>query len=194
MTVAVQKIPEILVYEMVDGVPIYYKDYQLYLQGNKQLEELIGSSYLQGALVTHLVILLSQLLDLDAFRIISNEVVLKFNKKSWRAADLAVFKKSLLKGIPLNNKYLEVPPEIVIEIDTKAALDEIKKPLSYYQEKTDQLLAFGVNSVIWIFTDTQKVMIAQQNKDWHITNWGNDVEIAPNVKINIARIIEELEV
>lgn len=129
------------------------------------------------------------MLDLNTYRIISNEIGLKFTEKSWRAADIAVFERTALKNIPLDNKYLEIPPEIVLEIDTKANLDEIKNPLGYFQEKTDQLLDFGVKKVIWIFTDTQKVMTATKGQDWKIIDWKNDIEILKGVVINIDQIV-----
>lgn len=188
---AVKTIPEVLIYEMVDGKPIYYKGYKDYLSGEKQIDELMGSSYLQALIGTQLVILLSKLLDLKQYQIISNEVGLKFGNKSWRAADLAIYEKKTLKGVPKVNKYLEVPPRIVIEIDTKADLEEIRNPLGYYHEKTDQLLDFGVDKVIWIFTDTQKVMTARQYEDWQTTDWNKDVEIMEGIKVNIVRIIDE---
>ena len=36
---AVQNIPEVLIYEMIDGQPIYYRGYNEYLKGTKQLSE-----------------------------------------------------------------------------------------------------------------------------------------------------------
>jgi len=194
MSIAVQNIPEILIYEMVNGKPIYYKDYREYLDGKKQIEELMGSSYLQSLIGTELVILLSQLLDMRKYRIMSNEIGLKFAKKSWRAADLAIYEKASLKDVPLDNKYLEVAPEIVIEIDTKANLEEVKNPLGYYQEKTDQLLNFGVKKVVWIFTDTKKIMIAENIDDWQITSWRLDIEIVDGVNVNIADLIKSAEI
>ena len=189
MNSVAQKIPEELIYEMVNGVPIYYKGYREYLAGTKQMEELRGSSYLQALLGTELVILLSRLLDMDKYRIMSNEIGLKFTKGSWRAADLVIYEKSKLKGIAIDNKYLEVAPEVVIEIDTKANLAEIENPLGYYQEKTAQLLEFGVQKVIWIFSDTQKVMIAEDRDDWQIISWHKAIEIMEGVKVNIQDII-----
>ncbi|MCB0551836.1 MAG: Uma2 family endonuclease [Phaeodactylibacter sp.] len=188
---AVKTIPEVLIYEMVDGKPIYYKGYKDYLSGDKQIDELMGSSYLQALIGTQLIILLSRLLDLKKYQLISNEVGLKFGKRSWRAADLAIYEKETLKNIPKVNKYLEVPPEVVIEIDTKADLEEIQNPLGYYHEKTDQLLDFGVDKVIWIFTDTQKVMIAKQGENWQITDWDKDIQVMPGIEVNIVRIIDE---
>lgn len=190
MSTIIQKVPEILVYEMVDGKPIYYKGYRAYLEGTKKIEELMGSSYLQSLIGTELIILLSQLLDLNKYRIMSNEIGLRFAKGSWRAADLVIYEKSALKGIPIENKYLEIAPEVVIEIDTKASLEDINNPLGYYQEKTTQLLDFGVRKVIWIFSDTQKIMIAEKEEDWKITSWKKEVTVMEGVIVNIQKIID----
>ena len=191
MDSAVKAIPKALIYEMVDGKPIYYKGHKDYLSGEKQINELMGSSYLQALIGTQLIILLSRLIDLTKYQLISNEVGLKFGKKSWRAADLAIYERESLKDVPKVNKYLEIPPEIVIEIDTKADLEDIQDSLGYYHEKTDQLLNFGVKKVVWIFTDTQKVMIARQGEDWHISDWHKNILIMEGVEVNIVRIIEE---
>lgn len=195
MKVATQQIPDILIYEMVAGLPIYYKGYKAYLKGNKQIDEIMGSSYLQGALATQLILHLGNLIDLNSYRIISNEIGLKFSKSHWRAADLAIFDLKSLKNIPLNNKYIEVAPKIVIEIDTKAELDDdLKNPLGYFQEKTDDLLAFGVEKVIWIFTETQKVMVAEKNQAWKILHWNNSVNVLKDVEINVFDLVENLRI
>lgn len=55
-------IPEVLVYETVDNKPIYYKGYRDFLDGTKQLEDLMGSSYMQSLIINRLVkLLLSKL-------------------------------------------------------------------------------------------------------------------------------------
>ena len=191
MESTVKTIPKALIYEMVDGKPIYYKGYKDYLSGDKQIDELMGSSYLQALIGTQLIIILSRLIDLKKYQLISNGVGLKFGKKSWRAADLAIYEKESLKDVPKVNKYLEIPPKIVIEIDTKADLEDIQDPLGYYHEKTDQLLNFGVSKVVWIFTDTQKIMIARQGEDWQISDWNKNISIMEGIEVNIVRIINE---
>ena len=61
----------------------------------------------------------------------------------------------------------------------------------HIREKTDELLDFGVEKVIWIFTDTQKVMIAESEKDWRIIDWEKDIIILKNITINIQSILSE---
>ena len=189
MSSAVQEIPKSLIYEMVQGKPIYYKGYKDYLKGEKQLEQLMGSSKFQAFLVTELIFLIKTFLGKEYF-IFSNEIGLQFSKNSWRAADIAVIKKS--EDVEINDKYLSTPPDYVIEIDTKADLKEIENPLGYYQEKTEDLIKFGVKKVIWIFTDTKKIMVAEKgNKKWEIIDWDQDVEFVEGLNINIQQILND---
>lgn len=187
MESAIQKIPERLIYEMVKGRPIYYKGYKEYLKGNKQLEQLMGSSKIESFLATELVFLIRSFLG-KAYFVFSNEVGLQFSKNAWRAADIAVIKKGDIDK--MDSKYLNVPPEYVIEIDTKADLSEISNPLGYYQEKTQELLKFGIKKVVWIFTDTEKVMIAEKgNKRWEIIDWDQEIEFVDDLNINIHQLL-----
>jgi Uma2 family endonuclease len=184
---AVQEIPKSLVYEMVNGQPVYYKGYQDYLSGSKQIDEIMGSSKIQALIVAELIFLLKTFLG-DDYLIFTNEVGLQFSKKSWRAADIAVVKAGLVEK--LDDKYLEVPPELVIEIDTKAALHDIENPLGYYQEKTEELLQFGVKKVVWIFSDTEKVMVAEQaNRAWQIYDWADPISIEEGLVLDMNRLL-----
>jgi Uma2 family endonuclease len=187
MKAAVKEIPETLIYEMANGVPFFYKGYREYLSGKIQLDELMGSSKIQSLLATELIALLRSFLS-DEYLIFGNELGLQFSAKSWRAADIAVIKEEKVPEI--NDKYLDVAPELVIEIDTKADLSEVRNPLGYYQEKTEELIRFGVERVIWIFTDTRKVMVARKSeKIWEIMDWTEDVELIGDLKVNIAQIL-----
>ncbi len=186
---AVQNIPENLIYEMVGGNPIYYKGYKEYLKGKKQIEELMGSSYLQSLIITKLVFLLMSNLNRE-YQVLTNEVGLQFKDKGWRAADIAIVETKKLKSVKKTNKYLSIAPKIVIEIDTKAELEEVKDSFGYFHKKTDELLAFGVERVVWIFTDSQKIMISEKNKDWQILNWSKDVEIIDGLIINLENLID----
>ena len=184
------KIPEYLIYEMDEGKPIYYRGYKEHLQGHRELEEIMSSSYIQSFLISELIQLLGRNLCGD-YRILANELGLQFKKKSWRAADLAIYKKADLKNHPLDNKYLPIPPKIVIEVDTKASFEDFNTPMDYYTRKTDALLDFGVEKVIWIFTDAKKVMVAAQNTQWLIDNWSAEVEIMEILRVNIEKLLEE---
>lgn len=151
----------------------------------------MGSSKFQSFLAAELVFVLKMFFG-KAYVVFSNELGIQFAHKAWRAADIAVIKKSMVTS--LDQKYLDIPPEYVIEIDTKADLSEIDNPLGYYQEKTKELIDFGVKTIMWIFSDTQKIMIARRGeKRWEIVDWDVDVELASGLVINIQQIITDFE-
>ncbi len=197
MSISVQNIPQSLIYEMVDGVPIYYKGYKDYLNGIKKLDEIIGSSLLQSALagliVAHLNILLAQHYG-RKYLVLTNELGILFKKKSWRSADVGIVERDTVKPLlkELNNEYIKTPPKIVIEIDTKADLGELGNSFSYYQKKTKQLLDFGVERVVWIYTDVQTVMLAEKGKPWQIQDWKMPFEVMENISLNVQELMEEL--
>jgi len=190
MKSATQAIPESLVYEMVKGKPIYYKNYREYLNGKKQIEEIMGSSLIQSMIISRLLFLLQSNLGFE-YEVLTNELGIQFGKKSWRAADIAIIKTKDLEKVKAKDKYLSFPPEIVIEIDTKAELSEIQQPLSYFHEKTDELLSFGVSKVVWIFTESEKVMTAEKGEKWETSNWTDDFNILDTVNINIEKLLKK---
>ena len=197
MSASVQSIPKHLIYEMVDGVPIYYKGYRDYLNGIEQPNEVIGSSLLQSALAVLIVTQLNVLLAKHygkKYLVLGNELGILFKKESWRAADVGIVEhdrvKTLLKE--LNNEYIKTPPKIVIEIDTKADLSDLENSFGYYQKKTKELLDFGVERVIWIYTDTQTVMLAEQGQPWQLQEWTESFEVMENVVLNISELMKEL--
>ncbi len=183
----VENIPKSLIYEMVDGKPIYYKGYRDFLLGNNKSGEPMGSSLLQSMIITRLVILLHQHLEAKYY-ILTNELGLQFSKGNWRAADIAIYEKSQIDISQITNKCTNIPPKIVIEIDTKAEIEEVKDTFTYYNRKTDQLLAFGVEKVIWIFTDTEKVMIATKDQNWTLLNWNKEIKIINGLGLKINEI------
>ncbi|MDX1942712.1 MAG: hypothetical protein SFU99_19265 [Saprospiraceae bacterium] len=186
-----QEIPEYLIYEMDEGKPIYYRGYKDVLNKKKTPEQIMGSSALQSLLVMLILDALKGKLSDDYLRLPA-ELGLKFADKSWRNLDIAIYdkRKVLDRSIFLINKYIDIPPEVVIEIDTKAELTESPDPASYFQRKTDQLLDAGVQRVIWIFTATQKHLVAVKDQKWEMDNWSADIAVMENIHINIAHLID----
>lgn len=174
---------------MDEGKPIYYRGYKEVLNGTKTPEEIMGSSILQSNLIE----LIKDFLKLKLgkkYVVLSNELGLLFSKKSWRLADIAVFNKKELIEFGLKAEYSKIPPKIVIEVDTKAHFENISEVDIYYHRKTDQLLNFGVERVIWIYTLSEKFMIAEKDRRWEIANWTEDIEIMNGIIMNIPQLIE----
>ncbi len=189
-------IPEYLIYEMDEGKPIYYRGYQEVIAQTKKAEQVMGSGLLQALLVELIKDYLKSLLG-RKYVVLAHELGLQFAKKSWRNADIAVFRKKDLLKAPISDKYANFPPLLVIEIDTKAALEDLSYPEQYYHRKTDQLLDFGVHQVLWVFTSSEKFMICQKDKRWETGNWTEDVDLFPDLKLNVkgllAAFLEEEE-
>jgi hypothetical protein len=78
-----------------------------------------------------------------------------------------------------------------LKIDTKAELSELENPFGYYHERTDQLLVFGVEKVVWIFTDTKKVMVAEPKKNWQISPWETEIQILDSVFVTLQKLIDQ---
>ncbi len=183
-----KRIPKELIYEMRNGKPIYYRDYDKVLSGEKTMEEVMGSGGLQALLVTVLVSFLHGKLK-GKYIILSNELGYGFAPRSWYNLDIAIIPKEKLKDIPRG--YIKVPPEVVIEIDTKADLRKYGDFMNYAREKTQDLLDAGVKKVIWYTTFDRKVMVAEKGKPWIITDWDYDVEIMKGITLNLERMVKE---
>lgn len=182
----IKKIPEYLIYEMVDGKPIYYRGYKEVLNGTKKSAQIIGGSSLQAWLKSQVSAILVNNLGKD-YVITVEEHGLYFSKKSWRAADLAIFKK---ENFELNDKFAKKPPEIVIEIDLKAEIQDGKTPMDEIVEKTQELHDFGVKKVIWIFSKVKKVMICEPQKEWTTADWNKDIPILNDFSLNIQDVVD----
>ena len=167
-----------LVYEMWDGKPVYYAGYEDVLRGTKTVEQVMSSSILQGRLVVRLSAYLLSVLDLEVYDVLGNEIGVQFRKGDWRACDVAIFELKTLEGED-ETKYAWVPPKVAIEVDTKANMSHVDSEFDYYEQKTTKLLDFGVEKVIWLFTKSRKVWIAEPGKDWIIRDWNQAVEVMP---------------
>ena len=177
-------IPEHLIYEIMDGKPIYYKGYREVLANTKTFSEIMGSSALQSLIVTHLVLLIGKRLDEDRFTVLTSETGLHLDKHNNLAGDILTFDNATLPIEAINEFYISVPPKIVIEVDIMADPTDTT-PDSYIFRKTQKLLNFGVEKVIWITTQTKKVTIATPHDDWQIKDWHKDVDILDGIRFNI---------
>lgn len=184
-------IPRALIYEMRYGSPIYYKDYDKVLTGEKTLEEVIGSSKLQALLIWLILKFLTKNIDTTKYYLLTNEVGFQWSPRSWRNLDIAIFEKDKLLKEGVNDKYVKTPPEVVIEIDTKADLRKYGDFMNYAREKTQDLLNAGVKKVIWYTTFDKKVMVAEKGKRWFITDWNDTIEIIDSLKLNIDNLLKE---
>ena len=90
----------------------------------------------------------------------------------------------------ISTKYTDVPPKIAIEIDVKAEYEDLTE-LGYIYKKTQKLLNFGVEKVIWIITSVGKVTVSTQEKNWETMDWNKDVEIMDGHSFNVANYLKK---
>jgi Putative restriction endonuclease len=179
-------IPQALIYEMVNGKPIYYRGWQSVLRGETTIEQIMASSLLQSFLVNEVAFQLNLSLR-KKYMIVTNEAGLTFNKGDWRAADIALLPLDVMKTVKLDNHYIKQKPEIVIEIDTKADASALP---TYYLDKTKHLLKNGIPKVIWIYTETQQIMVAEIGKKWEIFDWSEKVEVTKDCVFCVKDLLE----
>ena len=185
-----KNIPESLVYEMMDGKILYRKDYKQVLAGRKTLEEIMGASSLQSLVAFHLTSIIAKFIDEDIYFVLINESGVHLDHKNNLANDLAIYDKEVLKPSMISTKYTHVPPKIAIEIDVKAEYEDLTE-LGYIYKKTQKLLNFGVEKVIWIITSVGKVTVSTQEKNWETMDWNKDVEIMDGHSFNVANYLKK---
>lgn len=152
----------------------------------------MGSSTLQWVLVSYFMKIMYRLLDEKRYWFASNEAGVHLDHRSNLSHDVAIYDRMVLTPDKINKKYASVPAVVAIEIDVKADLSNVEDR-NYVNLKTRKLLDFGTDKVIWIFTDSQQVMVAERTADaWLTMDWHRDLELLDNQLFNIgAYLLQE---
>lgn len=186
----IPKVPTYLVKEILDDMPVFYKGYKAVLRKEKTIEDIMGASGLQIFIVRYLFRLLDRNLDDNLFYVFTGEGGLHLSKGTNLSGDVLVFDKQTLTPDLIDTHYLNIPPLIDIEIDVE--IDNTTfSDFDYIQRKTDNLLKFGTQKVIWILTKTQKIIVAEPNKDWLLIDWQKDVEIMNGITFNVPQYLKK---
>ena len=186
-------VPESLIYEVLDGQAIYYRGYKNVLNQTKTVEEIMGCSTLQFAIISYLLRLLYTNIDDSDYLIATNEAGVHLDEKNNLSADIALFDWKVLTPEKVNKKYADVPPKYIIEVDIGGEIDANQSsfaPSDYVHIKIQKFLDFGVEKVIWIFSESQKVIIAEPKKDWIMKDWHQEISLFEGIEINIGAYLE----
>jgi hypothetical protein len=181
-------IPAFLVYEEMDGKPIYRKGYKEVLAKKKSFEEIMGSSVLQTVIINAILRFLYRNLP-DRYVIGTNEAGLHLGKGNNLSNDIAVYDK---KDIPnqFSKHYFDITARFVIEVDIRAEAEHFATEKDYVYEKTTKMLAFGVPRVVWITTDSRKLLVAEPGKDWIVADWNREVELMEGLRMNLEELLK----
>ncbi len=177
-----EKLLKRLTYEVTkEGKPIYYRGYKEVLKGKLPPEAVMGSSDLHALLMFLIAKFLMENLSED-YLVLGGELGFFTGEDTYRLLDIAVFEKDKFK---LTGKYTKIPPKLVIEIDTKADLEDYGLVESYAYEKTQELLDCGVEKVVWIFTKPKKVLIAEKGKKWIVQDVAEDIPVIGSTVLSL---------
>jgi hypothetical protein len=184
----VRKVPNYLVWETLDGQPLYRRGYKDVMRKTKTLEEIMGTSSYQSIINSYLLGILFTQLDLQKYDILTNEIGVHFKKNDNASNDIAIYKR--LESNQITKKYTDFAAKIVIEIDIDIDPDSMPD-LEYLDKKTQKMLDFGVEKVIWVLTNIKKVMVATPNSPWFTIDWSSDIEIMDGLYFNIEKYLIE---
>jgi Uma2 family endonuclease len=186
-----RKIPAYLIRETIDGIPFYYAGYKDVINRKKTLEDIMADSGLQSIIKAYLMILFAQKLDLNRFQPVSGEIGSHLDHRSNLALDVAVYDNTVLTPEKINLKYIDVNPKIVVEIDVRVKLeDPTANPFEQYVlRKVKKLLAFGTERVIWIFTQSDTIIVAKPGNSWEVFHLNQDVMLLEEINMNIGNYL-----
>ena len=186
-------VPAYLIYETLNGRPLYRRGYRDVLSGKKKPAEIMGSSSLQAMLVSLIHGFLFMHIDRKRYLLATNESGIHLDKGNNLSNDIAIFDKAI--GLVLTDKYFSVPPKVAIEIDVRIEPEEFEgKESGYVYAKTERLLDFGVETVIWITTYPQKIFVATRTSPWLTQNWDATVPVLDDVTLNLAALLTEEDI
>jgi Uma2 family endonuclease len=186
----ITSIPEILVYEELNGRTMYRKGYKSVLNQTKTIEEIMGCGSLQAAIVSVLLSYLYRNIEDEGYEIMTNEAGLHIALGNNLSSDIILYNSVDFLKYRLDEHYFNVAPKLVIEVDIKVELEDMSS-VEYWTKKTQTLFGFGVEKVIWVFSEDKKIILAEPNKDWIVRDWTKDFEFMPNHIINIQSMIEK---
>ena len=185
-------IPSSLIYEVLNGRPLYYRGYKEVLAKNLNPESVMGSSSLQSILVSLIHTYMMNNRDKKKYIPVTNEAGVHIDLKDNLSCDVAVFEKGTFD---ITTKYFSTPPKIVIEVDVKIDLTDFDgQEYNYVAEKTQRLFDFGVERVLWVLSQSRRVFVAVPNQDWIFTQWSNDIPVMNGCILNVKRLLDEEEI
>ncbi|MCE7068092.1 Uma2 family endonuclease [Dyadobacter sp. CY326] len=185
-----KNIPDVLIHEIIDGIPLYRKGYRDVLAKTKTVEDIMGCSSLQFFIIDYILGILYSAINREKYIIGTNEAGLHLDKRNNLSGDIVIFDKDILTINKIDKHYSKVHPKISIEMDLDIELETFTKK-GYITIKTQKLLDFGTEKVIWFLTEPKKVMVATKDREWETFDWDRDVEVLDGISCNVGKYLKE---
>ena len=150
----------------------------------------MGSSGLQAEIIMYLNFLLINHLGIDKYRIYTSESGNHVSKNVNYGLDLAVYDMETLPSEKINERYVDVPPLLVVEVDVKVDTNDLTEEEFIYK-KTQSLLDYGVEKVVWVTSKSKKLLIATADEDWIVRDWNKNFVLFQNIEANIGAFLTQ---
>ena len=191
-TIKPKKIPEDLIYEIIEGEIFYRKGYRDVVEKRKKIEEIMGSTGLQSYLVGLVLQFLFKNPEGKKYKILAIELGNNLGLRNNILHDIAIFdRKSILHELK-DVKYVKSPPLVSIEVDMRTDLENSTE-MDYIKKKTDKLLEVGVEKVFWILSQPKLIMVCEKEKDWVLIPFYKSFTILESIKVNLDQLLREEE-
>ena len=138
----------------------------------------------------YLTACIAKFIDEDQYFVLINESGVHIDHRNNLSNDVAIYQQDVLTPEMVSTIYADVPPKIAIEIDVKAEYEDLTE-LGYIYKKTEKLLDFGVEKVIWVISSVGKVMVSTKDKNWEVVDWSKDVEIMDGQVFNVLEYLKK---
>ncbi len=188
-----RKIPDYLIREVIDGIPFYYAGYRSVMNKTKNIDDIMPHSTLQGLIKNYIGDELKAKIDRKKFFVFVGETGVHINLNNNLGLDVAVFDKTKLTPDKIGDKYADVAPDLVVEVDVNVELPDRQANLfdEFVMRKLRRLFAFGIKKIIWVFTKSKTVIVATPDVPWHIMDWNRDIELFEGINFNIEKYLLE---
>ncbi len=183
-----QKVPNSLVWEILDGQVLYRRGYKDVMKKLKTIEEIMGTSSYQSLINSYFLGILFSQLDRQKYDILTNEIGVHFKKNDNTSNDIAIYNR--LSANQISRKYTDYPAKLVIEIDIDIDPDSMPD-VDYLNKKTQKMLDFGVEKVIWVLTNSKQVIVATPDKSWQTLDWSAEIDLFDGLTFNIQAYLIE---
>ncbi len=199
MEIITQPIPDTLLYEEFGGRKYYRRGYRQVMLGLKNESEIMGSSVFQSLIIPAIIAYLMRVLPMKQYLVQSSEAGLHLKHKENLASDIAIVEKSRLQDTT-SSKYSNVAPKFVFEVDVKIDpkdyTDEppVGSEMDYVIQKSEKLLAFGVEGVAWILTASRKIILMRPAQKLELFEWTDEVPVFGEYTFCLQTILEELDI
>ncbi len=185
-----ETIPASLIFEELDGRPLYRKGYKKVLENRLSPEEVMGCSFLQALIARIISSYLGQMLQSYGYWVLTNEPGLHVSHGNNLTNDVTVFDKALIKNV-FSKNYPDVPPKIAIEIDVKIEAGQFPSPEDYFFRKSEKMIEFGTERVIWVLTENRKIMVMDQSREWSVYEWDEMVPVFDQYQFCLNDLLKE---